>query len=524
LGDGDSLSHRNERVAKRGAMTAWLRQPVPRRGPPAARWTQVAIAIIAVAVVAWLVLILSVGQIRFVIVAPTAKAGFEVFLALLRLFVALVLFLFPAESARPRLRWVALGFLLLGLGGLGFGYLYPAVAGTVDLNTAMYGSLITRSLAMLVIAVGLVFPQPPTFALRTTLLPLIAFALLALVVILVSDRLPTLIRVNDLEAVAASSIRTLAGLTGWHWVLSLVPVAFAGAAAIGAARHYPGHVLGGWLVVAMVLMAGSQLHTLFWPSAYSPVLTTSSLLRLAFTAVVAVGGVLELRHVAAERAASLAIEREYVAQLQDLAALRADFTAIVAHELGNPLATIRQAAELLAVDPLTPVQARALAAVSAETAALTALVADVHTAAEAERDDFAVRLQSVPVAALLSDATAAAVALPGSHSVAIENLADVSVWADPGRIGQVLRNLLSNAAKYAPSDTPITLRATRHGDLSRIFAKFGRGRDAAGQQIPGVGLGLYLSRQIMWTHGSDLTVASTPGSGSTFAFELKVGP
>jgi signal transduction histidine kinase len=294
------------------------------------------------------------------------------------------------------------------------------------------------------------------------------------------------------------------------------------------------------LVVAMVLMAGSQLHTMFWPSAYSPVLTTSSVLRLTFTAVVAIGGFLELRQVAAERAVALDLEREYVARLQDLAALRADLTAILAHELGNPLATIRQAAELLATGPLDPLQARALAAITAEAGTLTGLVADVHAAGEAERDDFAVRPRSVPVAELLADA-AYAMAVPGGHPVAVEDGADVAVRADPGRIGQVLRNLLTNAAKYSPPGTPITLRATRHGervrievadrgygihpdDLSRIFEKFGRGRDLTGEKSPGVGLGLYLSRRIVRAHGSDLTVASTPGVGSVFGFELEVVP
>jgi signal transduction histidine kinase len=54
-----------------------------------------------------------------------------------------------------------------------------------------------------------------------------------------------------------------------------------------------------------------------------------------------------------------------------------------------------------------------------------------------------------------------------------------------------------------------------------IFEKFGRGQQAAARQTPGAGLGLYLSRQIVQAHGSDLTVESTPGQGSVFAFELE---
>jgi signal transduction histidine kinase len=523
--------------------TAQLDRP-PKRGVGSGLvyWTRVTAAgVSAIVVVVWLILILGVSEIRFVIVAPTARAGFEVFLALLQLSAALVLFLFPAEVERPRLRWVSLGFMILGLGGLVFGYLYSAAGGTVDFNEAMYGSVLTQSLAALVISVGLFPRRPPAFSLHSALVPLAAFAILSAAIIAANTRLPTLVMVDDLEAFAAASSRTLASLTGWHWGLSLIPLIFAVAAAVGAARHYPGRVLGGWLVVAMVLMAGSQLHTLFWPSGYRPVLTTSSLLRVAFTAVVAVGSFLELRRVAAERATSLAEEREYVERLEDLAQLRADFTAIVAHELGNPIGTVVQAAELLATGPLDPIQTRAVAAINASTTALTALVADVRAAADAERDDFAVRPLPVPVRTLLGDTTAYAMALPGNHPMAIEDGTDVAVRADRMRIGQVVRNLLTNAAKYSPPGTPITLRTARRGghvrievvdrgygihadDLPRIFEKFGRGRDVAGEKRAGVGLGLYLSRRIVRAHGSDLTVDSTPGLGCVFGFELEVVP
>jgi signal transduction histidine kinase len=129
--------------------------------------------------------------------------------------------------------------------------------------------------------------------------------------------------------------------------------------------------------------------------------------------------------------------------------------------------------------------------------------------------------------------------VPGAHPVSIENAPDTMVLANPERIGQVLRNLLTNAAKYSPPGTPITLRASCQGDrvhievidrgdgihpedLSRIFEKFGRGRDQVGRRSPGIGVGLYLSRRIIEAHGSELTVDSTLGVGSVFAFALEV--
>ncbi len=60
--------------------------------------------------------------------------------------------------------------------------------------------------------------------------------------------------------------------------------------------------------------------------------------------------------------------------------------------------------------------------------------------------------------------------------------------------------------------------------MARVFEKFGRGRDPKGRKMPGVGLGLYLSRRIMQAHGSELTLETTPGEGSVFGLALEVTP
>ena len=129
----------------------------------------------------------------------------------------------------------------------------------------------------------------------------------------------------------------------------------------------------------------------------------------------------------------------------------------------------------------------------------------------------------------------------------------VTAGTGVGRIAQVIGNVLQNAAKYTPEGTPVTLRAIpsagREGkpvsrstgrvvrieiadtgpgihpdDSRRVFEKFGRGRDREGRKVPGAGLGLYLSRRIVRVHGSDLSVRSVPGEGSTFSFTLEAAP
>src|SRR5256714_3183482 len=184
---------------------------------------------------------------------------------------------------------------------------------------------------------------------------------------------------------------------------------------------------------------------------------------------VTVGGILELRRIAAERARQLVTEQERSRRLTELAVLKADFTAMATHELGSPLAAIRGFLDMLATGELNPFEeSQALATIRTETAMLTALVADVQAAATVERDDFAVQPRPVSVALLLADAIAVARALPGAHPLTTTIATHEWVWGDPERIGQVLRNLLANAAKYSPACTPIEVRATLHRGRVRI--------------------------------------------------------
>jgi PAS domain S-box-containing protein len=250
--------------------------------------------------------------------------------------------------------------------------------------------------------------------------------------------------------------------------------------------------------------------------------------------------VTERRRVEEERAALLVAEQEYGRRLRELGALRSDLTAMVAHELGSPIAAIRVWSELMAGGLVKPDETpRALAGILEQTAHLDRLVMDVAKVAAAEREDFAVKPRPIAIDTLLTDAAVYARTLRGDHPCTVAAPPAIQVLVDPDRIGQVLRNLLNNAAKHTPPGTPITLRATPNGaslrievadqgpgihpgDLVRIFEKFGRGRDAAGQKTPGVGLGLYLSRRIVQAHGSELTVNSIVGEGTVFGFSVAI--
>ena len=504
-------------------------------------------AMLAVVVVAWAAMNLLAGGEGFaVLVSDTVVGGEEAASALARLFAALVLGLFLADAVGWRARWVAVGLVVLGLGHLIFGYLEPLIQeDPPELDESLYEALVTQTLACALFMVGL-FPgrAPRPLVWAATMVPAsLVVGYVALFEFLDAEEwMPALSRVENPERTLTLG-SPLGWLTPWHWALSTLPLGLAAAAVVGAFWQSRRGLLRSWLLFAVVLLAGSVLHDYLWPSAYGGgLLTTADALSLIFAVVVAVGGVSELRRVASERARLLATERERARRLDELNALRSDFSAMVAHELETPIASVRKLNELLSAQGEDPaVRAYATNATEGELDALANLVRDVRAVAAVEREGFEIEARSLPLEKLLTDARSYARTLSVDHPVQQIRQGDLRagerVLADPERIGQVLRNLLSNAAKYSPEATPIELRVGKkegririevadHGqgihpdDLQRIFEKFGRGRER--HKMPGAGLGLYLSRRIVEGHGSELTVQTRPGEGSVFGFELAV--
>jgi signal transduction histidine kinase len=506
-------------------------------------------AALAAFVVAWATTSLLSGGGGFaVLVSDKVVGGEEAASALARLFAALVLGLFLADAVGWRARWVAGGLVVLGLGHLVFGYLEPLIqADPPELNESLYEGFVTQTLACALFMVGL-FPGKPPRALvwAATAVPtaLVAGYVILFEFLEAEEWMPVLSLVANPEKTLTLG-SPLTWLTPWHWALSALPLGLAVMAVVGAFWQSRRGLLRSWLLFAVVLLAGSVLHDYLWPSAYGGgLLTTADALSLAFAVVVAIGGISELRRVASERARLLATEQERARRLKELNAMRSDFSAMVAHELETPIAAVRKLNEMVSVEGKQPaVRDYATAATERELDALTILVRDVRAVSEVEREGFEIEARRLGLEELLADAQTYAGSLPFDHPVRLVRKGNLPkgryVLADPERIGQVLRNLLSNAAKYSPEGAPIELRVVGkegrigievadngqgiHPDeVSRIFEKFGRGRNADSRKMPGVGLGLYLSRRIVRSHGSELTVRTRAGEGSVFGFDLVV--
>jgi signal transduction histidine kinase len=488
----------------------------------------------------WVAATLVDKDVRLLIHFPALSSDIGLATGVLRLFAALVLLLFPAGAERLRLRWVAVAFAVLGSTTFVFEFLQPIASGYLDLSTSIYAVLTARSIVGLLLLIGLVPRTPPRLPgwLVFTILPF------SLVITygaqLVSPYAPRLASAATWDKIQLHGSSSLLQMTPWNWTLGLIPVLLLLGAIAGEIRRPAKAMSGTWLLPALVVLEGAFVHEILWPSSYGAFITSAKVLTVAFSVIIAIGSIVDLHRIAVERQFLLDAEIKYSQQLAQIAALKADFTAMVAHELASPVGAIRNFATLLQMDDIDSMERQeALEAISSEARVLSALVQDVQSAGEVERLDFSVHLRPHRLSPLLAGLARFGNAQRGHHPTTVLVDGEYCVLVDENRLGQVLHNLVSNAAKYSSDDAPIDVRASRvldcvrievidHGygirpeDMSRIFEKFGRGKDELGRQIPGAGLGLYVSRHILLAHGADLAVESIPGKGSTFSFELEL--
>jgi signal transduction histidine kinase len=248
-------------------------------------------------------------------------------------------------------------------------------------------------------------------------------------------------------------------------------------------------------------------------------------------------GPLELRHIAQRfnaMADALAVQAK-----SEFA-----FVAGVAHDLRNPIGTLKMTAARLASehDPLTPKDsARMLAILTRQADHLERMVNDLLDRARIEAGDLELRVELLDVRDVVRQAVGVRQASTTTHHLDMSLPEDELLLAcDSTRIEQVLDNLVSNAIKYSPEGTSVEIAAhkrddavilsvTDHGvgirpdDTSRVFEPFQR-VGVLRSAVAGVGLGLSNVRKIVEAHGGDIEVDSELGRGSVFRVRLPSTP
>jgi signal transduction histidine kinase len=229
--------------------------------------------------------------------------------------------------------------------------------------------------------------------------------------------------------------------------------------------------------------------------------------------------------------------------LRQLDHLKDEFVATVSHELRTPLTSIRSFAEILHDNPdLDAVQrGEFLGIIVAESERLTRLINDVLDLAKIGSGTMVWTMAEVDLATLVRDAVAATRRLFDERNIDLR--LDIAaalppVTGDRDRLIQIIVNLLSNAAKFAPAETGrVRVRLTgdrvaQHvsvsdngpgiaaADQELIFERFRQASDTLTRKPGGTGLGLAICRMIADHHGGTVALTSHPGEGATFTLTL----
>ncbi|HET7780791.1 MAG TPA: ATP-binding protein [Arthrobacter sp.] len=215
-----------------------------------------------------------------------------------------------------------------------------------------------------------------------------------------------------------------------------------------------------------------------------------------------------------------------------------EFVASVSHEFRTPLTSILGYVELLLADEPAKAQREMLEVIRRNSERLLTLVSDLLSSRNGQ---LIVTPEAVNVAELVRSSVSSATPRAAAAGVVLQAQTPerLDAHVDGARISQVLDNLVSNAIKYSPDggsvlvsleqeDGHLACRITDTGmgmspeDASEVFAKFFRSSTVRRTAIPGVGLGLPISKAIIEAHGGTIGVDSTLGEGTTFTFRVPV--
>jgi signal transduction histidine kinase len=231
-------------------------------------------------------------------------------------------------------------------------------------------------------------------------------------------------------------------------------------------------------------------------------------------------------------------ERDRIERMKD------DFVLTVSHELRTPVTVVKGFAEMLMAEKRLSASQREAAEVIADSSTqLQALIQDLLDLARSDAGKLKIRPELVDLGALVKrvgrQTRPSFKEKNQKLTVSVEK--DLpKVHADPGRIEQVLSNLLTNANKYTPEGAQVRLSASKNGksvefevadngpglgkeQLEHVFERFWRAESGESQAVGGTGLGLAISKSLVDLHGGEISAESEQGEGARFRVELPIG-
>jgi signal transduction histidine kinase len=219
--------------------------------------------------------------------------------------------------------------------------------------------------------------------------------------------------------------------------------------------------------------------------------------------------------------------------------LRDEFLALVSHDLRNPLSAIALNTQLLErlVSSGDPRLSRISRSLAASIAQMQRIISDLLDLAAIQAGKLSVHLIPGDVRTPIEEAVEASRSIAVEKSITLEVVIGpepLPARFDPGRIVQVLENLIHNALKFTPAGGRISVEGRSGGDFVEIRVRdtgpglqpeeiaviFDRYRQVEKRGRKALGLGLYISRSIVESHGGRIRAESAPGEGSMFLFTL----
>jgi PAS domain S-box-containing protein len=239
----------------------------------------------------------------------------------------------------------------------------------------------------------------------------------------------------------------------------------------------------------------------------------------------------------------LILEREERARMESAMRQRDMFLAVLAHELRTPLTSLLGNAQLLLRrgrhdHTLTERDQRHVEVIVSQSERLNEMVSLQLDISRLHTGQLLVERQPVDVAAVVRLVVEEVLPMVTMHTVTYHGPdAPVLVEGDRLRLFQVLQNLVQNAIKYSPAggtvqltvearDTTAQIAVKDEGigipqaELPRLFQRFYRATNVDAQRIGGLGVGLYVVKELVTLHGGTVEVESEEGQGSTFIITL----
>ena len=253
--------------------------------------------------------------------------------------------------------------------------------------------------------------------------------------------------------------------------------------------------------------------------------------------------VAERTWLAVENARLYALELRARAEAEEAVRLRDMFLSIASHELKTPLTSLLGNAQLLQrrakyEGGFSERNGRAIDVIADQAARLNKMIAALLDISRIEAGQLTIERSALDLAALVQRVVAEIQPITDQHAIALA-LPDqpILIDGDELRLEQVVHNLVGNAIKYSPQDSPIDVRLERQegyatlavrdqglgipaAALPHLFQRFYRASNVDEQHIPGMGIGLFVVKEIVTLHGGRLAVESHEGAGSLFTVFL----